>query len=139
MGNQVNTSIGPRVDTPQSRRMLPAYEVLAKDVQSLGVDAVFGLVSDDTVMFATALDMIGVRFCGARHENSAIAMAEGYAAASGRLGIAVVGRGPATANGMHGAVYASRTGSPVLIIYGEAAVAGDALNGFGPDYKEFNA
>ena len=119
--------------------MLPAYEVLAKDVQSLGIDAVFGLVSDDTVLFATALDMIGVRFHGARHENSAITMAEGYAAASGRLGIAIVGRGPATANGMHGAVYASRTGSPVLIIYGEAPVAGNTLNAFGPDYKEFNA
>ena len=90
----MNTPIRPQAETTQSRRVLPAYEVLAMDVQSLGVDAVFGLVSDDTVMFATALDMIGVRFHGARHENSAIAMAEGYAAASGRLGIAVVGRGP---------------------------------------------
>ena len=135
----MNTSIRSRAETTQIRRMLPAYEVLAKDVQSLGIDAVFGLVSDDTVLFATALDMTGVRFHGARHENSAIAMAEGYAAASGRLGVAVVGRGPATANGLHGAVYASRTGSPVLIIYGDAPVAGNTLNAFGPDYKEFNA
>ena len=56
-----------------------AYEVLAKDIQSLGVDTVFGLISDDTALFVTALDMIGVQFHGARHENTAITMAEGYA------------------------------------------------------------
>lgn len=37
-----------------------AYEVLAKDIQSLGVDTIFGLISDDTALFVTALDMIGV-------------------------------------------------------------------------------
>lgn len=115
------------------------YEVLAKDIQSLGVDTVFGLISDDTALFVTALDMIGVQFHGARHENTAITMAEGYASTSGRLGIAVVGRGPATANGMHAAVYANRTGSPVLIIYGDAPVPGGHINTLGPDYKEFNS
>ena len=129
----------PRAKTMKPHRMLPIYEILAQDLKDLGIDAVFGLVSDDTVLFATALDMIGVRFHGARHENSAIAMAEGYAATTGRLGIAIVGRGPATANGLHGAVYASRTGSPVLIIYGDAATGGNALNPLGPDYKELNA
>ena len=123
----------------ETQLIQPAYKVLAGDIQSLGVDAVFGLISDDTALFVTALDEIGVQFHGARHENSAITMAEGYASTSGRLGVAVVGRGPATANGMHGAVYASRTGSPVLIIYGDAPVAGNHLNKFGPDYKEFNS
>jgi len=37
-------------------------------------------------------------------------MAEGYAYRSGGLGVAVIGRGPATANGLHAATYASRTG-----------------------------
>ena len=83
--------------------------------------------------------MIGVQFHGARHENTAITMAEGYASTSGRLGIAVVGRGPATANGMHAAVYANRTGSPVLIIYGDAPVPGGHINTLGPDYKDFNS
>ena len=63
----------------------PTYRVLAHDIKNLGVDCVFGLMSDDTAMFATELDVIGVDFHGARHENSAIAMAEGYAAASGHI------------------------------------------------------
>ena len=61
-------------------------------------------------------------------------MADGYAYAAGRLGVAVIGRGPALANGLHGAIYASRTGSPVLLIYGEAATVRQP-NGLGPDYK----
>ena len=135
----VNTSPAPHTDATNAPLRVPVYEALAKDIQNLGIEAVFGLLSDDTAMFATALDSIGIRFYGARHENNAITMAEGYASVSGSLGVAVVGRGPATANGMHGAVYASRTGSPVLIVYGEAPVAGEALNIIGPDYKEFNS
>jgi acetolactate synthase I/II/III large subunit len=112
----------------------PLYEVLAHDIKAMGVEAVFGLMSDDTALFATSLDAAGVRFYGARHENAAIAMADGYAYATGLLGVAVIGRGPALANGLHSAVYTSRTGSSVLIIYGEAATIG-APNGLGPDYK----
>jgi acetolactate synthase I/II/III large subunit len=92
----------------------PLYQVLAEDIVAMGVEAAFGLISDDTALLATALDTSGARFYGARHENCAIAMADGYAYAAGRLGVAVIGRGPALANGLHGAIYASRTGSPVL-------------------------
>lgn len=112
----------------------PVFEILAADIKAMGVEAVFGLMSDDTALFATALDTAGVHFYGARHENNAIAMAEGYAYATGKLGVAVIGRGPALANGLHAAVYASRTGSSVLIVYGEAATSGQP-NGLGPDYK----
>jgi acetolactate synthase-1/2/3 large subunit len=56
----------------------------------------------------TMLDAMGVRIHAARHENAAIAMAEGYAAATGGLAIAIRGRGPATANALHGATYAQR-------------------------------
>jgi len=117
----------------------PTYQVLVDDIKALGIEHVFGLMSDDTAVFATALDSAGIRFYGARHENNAIAMAEGYAYRTGGLGVAVIGRGPATANGMHAATYASRTGSRVLIIYGEAAASTGAANGLGPDYKGFNA
>src|ERR1700742_4141233 len=117
----------------------PTYQVLVEDINALGVEHVFGLMSDDTAVFATALDSAGIRFYGARHENNAIAMAEGYAYRSNGLGIAVIGRGPATANGLHAATYASRAGSNVLIISGDAAVSAGAANGIGPDYKALNA
>ncbi|GIT49318.1 MAG: hypothetical protein Ct9H300mP14_12460 [Gammaproteobacteria bacterium] len=67
-------------------REVPVYEVLAADIKSLGIEAVFGLMSDDTAIFVTALDMVGITFHGARHENAAISMAEGYASATGFWG-----------------------------------------------------
>ena len=120
-------------------RIAPVFQILAEDIHALGVRTVFGLMSDDTAVFAVTLDGLGVKFVGARHENNAIAMAEGYAYATGELGVAIIGRGPATANGLHAAVAASRMGSRVLVIYGDAAVGGGAVNGIGPDYKGFNA
>ena len=120
-------------------RIAPVFQVLAEDIHALGIRTVFGLMSDDTAVFAVTLDGLGVKFVGARHENNAIAMAEGYAYSTGELGVALIGRGPATANGLHAAVGASRTGSKVLVIYGDAAVGSGGVNGIGPDYKGFNA
>src|SRR5919108_1628924 len=120
-------------------RIVPVFQILAEDLHAQGVRTVFGLMSDDTAVFAVTLDGLGVRFVGARHENNAIAMAEGYAYATGDLGVALIGRGPATANGLHAAVAASRMGSKVLVMYGDAAVQSGAVNTIGPDYKGFNA
>src|ERR671922_1247283 len=120
-------------------RIAPVFQALAEDIHALGVRVVFGLMSDDTAVFALTLDALGGRVVGARHENNAIAMAEGYAYATGELGVALIGRGPATANGLHAAVAASRMGSKVLVIYGDAAVQSGAVNTIGPDYKGFNA
>ena len=119
-------------------KQVPAYEALAHDIKRSGIESVFGLMSDDTALFVTTLDAIGVRFYAARHENNAISMAEGYAAATGKLGVAIIGRGPATANAMHGAAYAQRTGSRVLVILGASSIAHRASGATEPDTKEFN-
>lgn len=120
-------------------RQIPVYQALAEDIYALGIRTVFGLMSDDTAVFCVALDGLGIKFHGARHENNAIAMAEGYAYATGELGVAIIGRGPATANGLHAAVAASRMGSKLLVIYGDAPIPSGAMNTMGPDYKGFNA
>ncbi|MEL0003006.1 MAG: thiamine pyrophosphate-binding protein [Rhodospirillales bacterium] len=116
---------------------IPVYEALARDLKAMGVDTVFGLMSDDTAHFGVSIDSMGIKFLGTRHENIAIAMADSYAAATGRLAVGLVGRGPALANGLHGAAFASRTGNPLLLIYGEAP-SGVSHNGLGPDYKAFD-
>ena len=90
---------------------IPTYRRWSTTSRRSAREQVFGLMSDDTAVFATALDSAGIRFYGARHENNAIAMAGGFPYRSGGLGIAVIGRGPATANGLHAATYASRSGS----------------------------
>lgn len=117
---------------------VPAYEMLAQDIKASGIDTVFGLMSEDTALLITSLDAISVRFLAARHENTAIAMAEGYAAATGRLGIAIIGRGPASANALHAAVFAHRAGSGVLLIFGYQSTS-PGPRGVGPDTKDFDA
>ena len=83
-------------------RTAPVYQVLAEDLKALGVDTVFGLMSDCICQLFSTLDAMDVRMIGARHETNAVMMAMGYAAATGKLGVALVGRGPAMANAMHG-------------------------------------
>jgi acetolactate synthase I/II/III large subunit len=120
-------------------RTIPVYEALARDLKRHGIDTVFGLMSEDVALFAATLDAMGIQFNSARHENDAIAMADGYADASDRLGVAVIGRGPAVANGMHAAVSASRNGTRLLIVYGSAPIGEGAANGSGPDTKAFDS
>ncbi|MER2534464.1 MAG: thiamine pyrophosphate-binding protein [Rhizobiaceae bacterium] len=119
--------------------IIPVYEALAHDLKSLGIDTIFGLVADDICHLVSALDAIGVRFIGARQETQAMMMAAGYAAASGRMGVALVGRGPASANAVHGATSASRTGFPILVIAGENPIGRGLTNAHGPDQKAFPA
>ena len=116
-------------------RSVPVYEALALDLQAMGVEQVFGLMSDDTAHFGVTLDALGIKFIGARHENIAIVMADAWAQATGKLAVVCVGRGPALANGLHGATFASRTGNAMLIIYGEAPLVPPGVNTGGPDYK----
>ena len=120
-------------------RTTHVYQILAEDIKAMGVDTVFGLMSDDTAHFCVTLDAVGIDFIGARHENVAITMAEGYAAATGRLAVVCIGRGPAMTNGLHGVTFASRTGNPVLIIQGDVAIPGGPTNSQGPDYKGVDA
>ncbi len=121
-----------------SARMIPVYQALAEDIRDLGVEECFGLMSDDTIGLVVSLDALGVKFHAIRHENNAVLAAEGYAAATGRLGVAVIGRGPAAANGMHGIVAVSKVGTPVLVIMGEDDPK-PGPNAVGPDYKGYNA
>lgn len=120
-------------------RTVPVYQVLAEDLKALGVDTVFGLMSDCICQLFSTLDAMGVRMVGARHETNAVMMAMGYAAATGKIGVALVGRGPAMANAMHGTISVAKSGLPVLIISGDAPLGHGVVNGLGPDLKAYPA
>jgi thiamine pyrophosphate-dependent acetolactate synthase large subunit-like protein len=123
----------------QGMRTIPVYELVAGDLKAHGVEAAFGLMSDDTMGIVVGLDGFGIAVHGARQETAAVAMAEGYSAATGKLGVAVIGRGPALANGLNGIINASRSRSKILVISGAPPITGGAVNGLGPDLKAFNA
>lgn len=106
-------------DPSEAVEAVPAHQGMAALLVQLGTAHVFGLMGDDTVRLVTALVDKGVRYHDARHENAAVAMAAGYASATGELGVCVISRGPGTTNALTAAVNAARGDASVLIITGD--------------------
>jgi len=131
----METVVTSAEDVAGGVRVMSANEVIAAELKAHGVEVAFGLMSDDTATLIIALDAIGIPFVGARHETQAVLMAEGYAFAADRLGVAVIGRGPAAANAITGSIHVSKTGSKVLIVLGDDPILDGALNLMGPDLK----
>ena len=92
------------------------YEALL----ALGVDTVFGIVSVHNVPIFDAVARRGeIEIVTVRHEQSAAHAADGYARATGRLGVAIASTGPGTTNTMTGLYEAAFASSPVLLITGQ--------------------
>ncbi|MEA2291189.1 MAG: 5-guanidino-2-oxopentanoate decarboxylase, partial [Solirubrobacteraceae bacterium] len=80
------------------------------------VDVCFGLPGVHNLALWEALRESPIRLVGVRHEQTAAYAADGYARATGRLGVALTTTGPGAANtlGAVGEAWASR--SPILVI-----------------------
>ena len=73
-------------------------ELLVAGLEAAGVDVVFGLPGVHNLAAWEALRESPIRLVGVRHEQAAVYAADGYARASGRLGVALVTTGPGAAN-----------------------------------------
>ena len=91
-------------------------QLLVAGLEAAGVDVVFGLPGVHNLPAWEALRESPIRLVGVRHEQAAVYAADGYARASGRLGVALVTTGPGAANTLAatGEAWASR--SPVLVV-----------------------
>ncbi|OLT09369.1 acetolactate synthase [Pseudonocardia sp. CNS-139] len=85
-------------------------------LRELGVDLVFGLPGVHNLPVWEACAAAGLRIVGVRHEQAAAYAADGYARATGRLGVAVVTTGPGAANTLGATGEAMAGGAPVLVI-----------------------
>src|SRR4051794_32631759 len=97
-------------------RMPTGAEVIVSLLEDAGVDVCFGLPGVHNLALWEALRASPIRLVGVRHEQTAAYAADGYARATGRLGVALTTTGPGAANtlGAVGEAWASR--SPVLVI-----------------------
>ncbi|MEU0882565.1 thiamine pyrophosphate-binding protein [Lentzea sp. NPDC005914] len=81
------------------------------------VEVVFGLPGVHNLAIWEALEKHkGIRMIGVRHEQTAVYAADGYARATGKLGVAIVTTGPGAANTLGATGEAWASGSPVLVI-----------------------
>ncbi|MFI9814369.1 thiamine pyrophosphate-binding protein [Saccharothrix variisporea] len=89
---------------------------LVEVLRAHGVEVVFGLPGVHNLPIWEALRASPVRLIGVRHEQTAGYAADGYARATGRLGVALVTTGPGAANCLGATGEAMASGSPVLVI-----------------------
>jgi acetolactate synthase-1/2/3 large subunit len=91
-------------------------EALVRALEHAGVEVAFGLPGVHNLAAWEALAESSIRLIGVRHEQAAVYAADGYARATGRVGVAITTTGPGAANtlGACGEAWASR--SPVLVI-----------------------
>jgi acetolactate synthase-1/2/3 large subunit len=91
-------------------------DLLVRGLEQSGVEVVFGLPGVHNLPAWEALRSSPIRLVGVRHEQTAVYAADGYARATGRVGVALVTTGPGAANtlGACGEAWASR--SPVVVI-----------------------
>jgi len=91
-------------------------QVIVEQLERAGVEVCFGLPGVHNLPLWEALRGSPIRLVGVRHEQAAAYAADGYARASGKLGVALTTTGPGAANtlGAVGEAWASR--SPILVI-----------------------
>jgi acetolactate synthase-1/2/3 large subunit len=97
-------------------RGVTGAQVIVQALEGAGVQVCFGLPGVHTLALWEALRTSGIRLVGVRHEQAAVYAADGYARATGKVGVALTTTGPGAANtlGAVGEAWASR--SPVLVI-----------------------
>ena len=86
---------------------------------SKGVDTAFGLPGVHVLPFWSAEST--TRIVGVRHEQAAAYAADGYARATGRLGVAISTTGPGAVNALAAFGEATVSGSPILVIASDVA------------------
>lgn len=93
-------------------------------LRGYGVDTVFGMPGVHSLEFYRSLSEAGVRHVGVRHEQGAGFMADGYARASRKPGVAMIISGPGVTNAATAIGQAYSDSVPVLML--TAAIATDA-------------
>ena len=84
-----------------------------------GVDVVFGYPGGAIMPAYDALPGYPIRHVLCRHEQNAAHMADGYARASGRVGVAIATSGPGATNLVTGIATAMLDSSPIVCITGQ--------------------
>ena len=96
---------------------MKTYQQLALLLADAGVTTVFGVMGDGNMHWISAYrEQPGCRWRPAWHEAGAVWMADGYAAATGDVGVATVTMGPGLAQSLAALATAVRVRRPLLLI-----------------------
>jgi acetolactate synthase-1/2/3 large subunit len=100
---------------------LTGAEILCETLTHLGVRDLFGYPGGAILPVYDALGKSKLHHVLVRHEQGATHMADGYARASGRVGVAMATSGPGATNMVTGIATAMLDSSPVVCITGQVS------------------
>lgn len=99
------------------------HDAVAQALVDHGVDTVFGVLGDGNLFIGENLQrQHQVILVGATHEANAVCMAEGWAKATGRLGVATVTHGPGLTNTITALVEGVKNETPMLLVAGDTPI-----------------
>ena len=101
----------PTLDRPARK----VHEVLAEAFAAEGVSVMFNIMGYGNRHFLVGAARNGIRLVTARHEGAALAMADGYARASGDVGVISVHYGPGVTQLATSMMVANKAGTPLVI------------------------
>ena len=99
-------------------------DALLKELELIGVDTVFGIISIHNIPFYDALERHGgFHVVTARHEGAVVNMADAYSRVSGKLGVGLTSTGTGAGNAAGAIIESWNGGAPLLHIIGQVASA----------------
>ena len=96
-----------------------AAEALAAQLESYGVEYIFGTCGHTNIALLDAISRTGMKFVIARHEQTAAHAADGYARATGKPGVLLLHVGPGMMNAVTGVATAALDSVPLVAITGD--------------------
>ena len=103
---------------------LKTQDMLALAFEAEGVDHLFTLMGDANMYWSTAMaERPGMHVIHARHESCAVSMADGYARATGKVGVASTTCGPGFTQIMTSLVMAAKANTPLVVFAGDSPIA----------------
>ncbi|WP_232664900.1 glyoxylate carboligase [Pseudonocardia sp. TRM90224] len=96
-------------------------EAVASVLRSEGVDTVFGIPGAAILPLYAALQHSGIKHLTVRHEEGGTHSADGWARATGKVGVSIGTSGPAGTNMITGLYTALADSIPIICITGQAA------------------
>jgi acetolactate synthase I/II/III large subunit len=96
-------------------------QIIVESLKKEGVDTLFNYPGGAVLHLFHELDQSSIRQILVRHEQAAVHAADGYARASGKVGVVLVTSGPGATNTVTGIATAHMDSIPLIILTGQIA------------------
>ena len=129
--NSAENASAAMADTAAKAPELMGAEILVKALQAEGVKQVWGYPGGAVLYIYDALyKQDTIKHVLVRHEQAAVHAADGFARATGEVGVALVTSGPGVTNAVTGIATAYMDSIPMVIVTGQVPTAAIGLDAF---------